>query len=87
VEVIAMTQESEGPAPLGQSEAESANVGEPERGGGEESAAEKPDLDQREERIRTERKPAGPPLAEDEEDEESAGVEEAEPPEVDPEGE
>jgi hypothetical protein len=38
-----MTRESEGPAPHGQSEAESAEVGEPERGGGEESAAERPD--------------------------------------------
>lgn len=44
-----MTRESEGPAPHGQSEAESAEVGEPERGGGEESAAERPDLDERQE--------------------------------------
>lgn len=44
-----MTQDSEGPAPHVQSEAESAEVGEPERGGGEESAAERPDLDERQE--------------------------------------
>ena len=83
-----MRQESEGPAPLGESGVESADAGEPEEGG-EESAVEKPDLDQRQERIRIERKEAGPPLSEDEDEdegEESAGEEEAEPPDVDPEG-
>ena len=77
-----MTQESEDPAAHGQSESESAEVGEAERGGGEESAAERPDLDERQERIRTERKPAGPPLAEDEQ--ESAVADDEEPPDVDP---
>lgn len=81
-----MRQESEGPAPLGESEVESADAGEPQEDG-EESAGEKPDLDQRQERIRTERKEAGPPLSEGEDEgEESAGEEEAEPPDVDPEG-
>jgi len=78
-----MTHEPQGPSPLGQSDVESAAAGEPERERGE-SAAEKPNLDEREERIRTERKPPGPPLPE-EEGEESA--EEEQPPDVDPEDE
>ena len=82
-----MNSESEGPAPLGEAEVRSADAGEPQEGGREESTAEKPNLDERQERIRTERKPAGPPLAEDEEVEESAGAEEDDAPEVDPEEE
>jgi hypothetical protein len=78
-----MTEEPEGPAPQGESGVESAELGEPERAGGEESAGERPDLDEREQRIRTERKPAGPPL-EDGDEQESAAVDDDDPPEVDP---
>lgn len=82
-----MSQDPKGPEPLGEVEAKSADAGEPKRDGGEESAAEKPDLDRRQERIRTERKEAGPPLTEDEQDEESAGADESDAPDVDPEEE
>jgi hypothetical protein len=79
-----MNEETEGPEPQGQSEVQDAEVGEPERGG-EESVGERPDLDARQERIRTERKPAGPPLREEEELE--ADGDETDPPDVDPEDE
>lgn len=61
-----MTNESQGRAPDGGEDATTVELGEPTR----ETAAtrrrareeERPDLDERERRIRTERKPMGPPL-------------------------
>jgi hypothetical protein len=81
-----MSDETEGRAPAGEAEGQSAEVGEPERGGGEETPGRQPDFDARQERIRTERKPAGPPL-EEAGDEEAVRGEDEEPPEVDPEEE
>ena len=62
---------------------ESADLGEPQTGGDEEGIAERPDLDSREERIRTTRKPAGPAL-EEPGDEEGVAGEGDDPPPVDP---
>jgi hypothetical protein len=58
-----MSEDPEGRPPAGEAEPVSVDVGEPTRAtrgeGGEER---RPDLDERESRISTERKPMGPPL-------------------------
>lgn len=64
-----MSEEPERPS-AGHDEAKSLDLGEPEReGNGEEHAEARPNLDERHDRIRTQRKPMGPPLAEPEEPE------------------
>jgi hypothetical protein len=79
-----MTDDSER-APDGRDEAQSVDLGEPERieRGGPQEDVEPPDLDERQRRIRPERRPAGPPLEETPR-EERRGAERTEPP-VDPE--
>lgn len=58
-----MTEDPQGPAPAGRDEAQTVELGEPERMGDEEGRPQaRPDLDAREERISPRRKPAGPPL-------------------------
>jgi hypothetical protein len=71
-----MNEGAEGRAPEGRSEAEAAELGEPERGdqrdlGAPEEEEARPDLDERERRIRLQRRPMGPPLEEPTEREES----------------
>ena len=70
-----MTQETEGRAPEGRSEAETVELGEPTRRNREEALRAReeevrPDLDERDRRISTERRPMGPPLREPTEREE-----------------
>jgi hypothetical protein len=80
-----MSDQSQGRAPDGGEESATVQVGGPvrdsddvERRAREE---ERPDLDERERRIRTQRKPMGPPLEEAEERAEPRGpVESPEPP-------
>ena len=62
-----MNEEAAGPPPQGDEETSRAELGEPRtvEEGAERGLDEgRPDLDEREERIRTERKPMGPPLEE-----------------------
>jgi hypothetical protein len=68
-----MNEQQREPAPHGNEEAHSAELGEPEHepaevaeGARAEREEERPDLDERESRISTERKPMGPPLEEGE---------------------
>ncbi|MGN6254485.1 MAG: hypothetical protein ACTHO8_05830 [Solirubrobacterales bacterium] len=80
-----MNEHEREPAPHGKDEANAVELGEPEHEpaeteGGEraERAQQRPDLDERERRISTERKPMGPPF-EEREGEAASGAEE-EPP-------
>ncbi len=84
-----MSDQSQERTPDGGEESTAAQVGEPvrdsdavERRAREE---ERPDLDERERRIRTQRKPMGPPLEEAEERGERRGPVESPEPPTDPE--
>lgn len=84
-----MSDQSQERTPDGREESETVQVGEPAR---ESDAVERrareeqrPDLDERESRIRTQRKPMGPPLQEAEERAERRGPEESPEPPTDPE--
>ncbi len=81
-------QEQQEPAPHGSEEAQTVDLGEPEHEDAEadevaraERAEERPNLDEREARISTERKPMGPPLEAGENEHAPAAEEQApEPP-------
>jgi hypothetical protein len=84
-----LNEEREQP-PAGREDAEFVELGEPQReseegGARERRAEERPNLDERFDRTSTQRKPAGPPLAEpDEREDELGGGQEDEEPPVDP---
>ena len=84
-----MSDQSQGRTPDGGEEAARAQVGEPERDSDavERRAREeeRPDFDERERRIRTQRKPMGPPLEEPEDRAELRGPAESSEPPTDPE--
>jgi len=83
-----MSDQSQGQTPDGGEEAARVEVGEPERDSdaAERRAreAERPDFDERQRRIRTQRKPMGPPLEEPEDRAERRGPEESPEPPTDP---
>lgn len=86
-----MNEQAREPAPDGDEEARTVKLGEPEheageveRGAREEREEERPDLDERERRVSTERKPMGPPLEEGEEGAAPSPEEEAAEPPAEP---
>lgn len=82
-----MSDESQERTPNGGEESAAAEVGEPVRDAAERRAREeeRPDFDERQRQIRTQRKPMGPPLEEPEERAEIRGPEESPEPPTDPE--
>jgi hypothetical protein len=81
-----MSDQPSGRAADGREESNTVDAGEPAREPSEREAQaeERPDLDERERRIRTERKPMGPPLPEPEERGDERDVEVPPEPPTDP---
>jgi hypothetical protein len=83
-----MNDQSQGRTPDGGEEAARVQVGEPERGSNADERRareeERPDFDERERRIRTQRKPMGPPLEEPEDRAERRSPEESPEPPTEP---
>jgi hypothetical protein len=84
-----MSDQSQERAPDGDEESTSVQVGEPARESDAERSVreERPDLDERERRIRPQRKPMGPPLEEAEESAEARGPAESSEPPTEPQAE